>query len=198
SGPFATSLGRGTGRRGTSVGPSGAPASRAKPPPRRTGLATPTPAPGGRWGGGPQGWRGQSRGSLQHLAERYADLAASHCQALQQQEEQKWHNAQLRYENVQLWLENRRLRRENRSLFRQALLGPGPEEPSAVELGEEVAALRAQLESLQEKHRQALRCLRRCRAASRPGDSGLDDGDLVELLGEDEQPPAKRSLVPVV
>ncbi|XP_037230435.1 tumor suppressor candidate gene 1 protein [Falco rusticolus] len=155
------------------------------------------------WGGGPQGWRGQSRGSLQYLAERYADLAASHCQALQQQEEQKWHNAQLRHENVQLWLENRRLRRENRSLFRQALLGPGPDEPSAVELGEEAAALRAQLGSLQEKHRQALRRLRRCRAASRPEDSGLDDGDLddgdlVELLEEDEQPPAKRSLVPVV
>ncbi|XP_074875525.1 tumor suppressor candidate gene 1 protein [Buteo buteo] len=152
-------------------------------------------APGGRQ----EGWRGQSRGSAQQLAERYADLAASHGEALRQREEQEWHNARLRQENARLRLENRRLRRENRCLFRQALLGPGPDQPAAGEKAE-AEALRAQLRRLQEKHRRALQHLRRCRAAGGPEASELD-----ELLEEDEKPPSppeqllvKRSLVPPV
>ncbi|XP_069736279.1 tumor suppressor candidate gene 1 protein [Phaenicophaeus curvirostris] len=144
-------------------------------------------------GGAQEAWRGQSRGSPQQLAERYADLAASHGEALRQREEREWHNARLRQENARLRQENRRLRRENRSLFRQALLGPGPDKP-----GEEAEALRAQLGRLQEKHRRALWHLRRCRAAGGPEASELD-----ELLEEDERPPSppeleKRSLVPPV
>ncbi|KAM6226284.1 tumor suppressor candidate gene 1 protein [Spheniscus humboldti] len=159
-------------------------------------------------GGGQEGWRGQSRGSLQQLAERYADLAASHSEALRQREEREWHNARLRQENARLRLENRRLRRENRCLFRQALLGPGPgglDKAAAADPGEEAEALRAQLGRLQEKHRRALQHLRRCRAAGGPEASELDDGELDELLEEDEQPPSgpeqllkKRSLVPPV
>ncbi|XP_054042948.1 tumor suppressor candidate gene 1 protein [Rissa tridactyla] len=143
------------------------------------------------------GWRGQSRGSLQQLSERYADLAASYSEALRQREERECHNARLRQENTRLRLENRRLRRENRYLFRQTLLGPGPDQPppAAAELGEDAEALRAQLGRLQEKHRQALRCLRRCRAADGTEASELEDGELDELLQEDEQPLEKKSLV---
>ncbi|XP_025961075.2 tumor suppressor candidate gene 1 protein [Dromaius novaehollandiae] len=156
---------------------------------------------GGGWRGG--GWRGQSRGSLQQLAERYADLAASHREALRQREEREWHNARLRQENARLRLENRRLRRENRSLFRQALLGPGPG-PDCSAAGD-AAALRDQLRRLQEKHRRAVQHLRRCRAAGGPAAPELDDGELEELLEEDappppppEQPLEQRSLVPPV
>ncbi|NXL66681.1 TUSC1 protein, partial [Chordeiles acutipennis] len=140
--------------------------------------------------GGQECWRGQSRGSLQQLAERYADLAASHSEALRQREEREWHNARLRQENARLRLENRRLRRENRCLFRQALLGPGLDKPAASEPGEEAEALRAQLGRLQEKHRRALQHLRRCRAAGGTEASELDDGELDKLLEEDEQPPS--------
>ncbi|NXH11881.1 TUSC1 protein, partial [Bucco capensis] len=129
-------------------------------------------------GGGLEGWRGQSRGSPQQLAERYADLAASHSEALRQREEREWHNARLRQENARLRQENRRLRRENRSLFRQALLGPGagdPEEPAAADPSEEAEVLRARLGRLQEKHRRALQHLRRCRAAAGPEASELDE-----------------------
>ncbi|NXJ04180.1 TUSC1 protein, partial [Odontophorus gujanensis] len=131
--------------------------------------------------GGEKGWRGQSRGCPQQLAERYADLAASHCEALRQREEREWHNARLRLENARLRLENRRLRRENRCLFRQALLGPGPHEPDN---GEEAEALRAQLVRLQEKHRRALQLLRRCREQAE-----LDGGELDELLRDDAPTP---------
>ncbi|NXW11302.1 TUSC1 protein, partial [Fregetta grallaria] len=134
-------------------------------------------------GGGQEDWRGQSRGSLQQLAERYADLAASHSEALRQREEREWHNARLRQENARLRLENRRLRRENRCLFRQTLPGPGHDKPGAADPGEETEALRAQLGQLQEKHRRALQHLRRCRAAGGPEASELD-----ELLEEEEQP----------
>ncbi|NXS69678.1 TUSC1 protein, partial [Pandion haliaetus] len=138
-------------------------------------------------GGGQEGWRGQSRGSAQQLAERYADLAASHGEALRQRGEQEGHNARLRQENARLRLENRRLRRENRCLFRQALLGPGPDQPAAADPGEKVEAeaLRAQLQRLQEKHRRALQHLRRCRAAGETEASELD-----ELLEEEEKPPS--------
>ncbi|NXY85477.1 TUSC1 protein, partial [Alcedo cyanopectus] len=157
-------------------------------------------------GGGPEDWRGQSRGSLQQLAERYADLAASHSEALRQREDREWHNARLRQENARLRLENRRLRRENRSLFRQALLGPGPgdpDKPAASEPDKEAESLRAQLGRLEEKHRRALQRLRRCRAAGGSEASELDDEELNELLEEDKQPPSpcdhsleKRSLLP--
>ncbi|XP_054034466.1 tumor suppressor candidate gene 1 protein [Dryobates pubescens] len=177
----------------------------------RVGLAT--AGSGGRGGAeefaelpsGQEGWRGQSRGSLQQLAERYADLAASHSEALRQREEREWHNARLRQENARLRIENRRLRRENRSLFRQALLGPGPDGPTASDPAEEAEALRAQLGQLQEKHRRALQHLRRCRASGGPEASELDDGELDKLLEEDKQLPSppeqaleKRSLVPPV
>ncbi|NXF40308.1 TUSC1 protein, partial [Nyctibius bracteatus] len=148
-------------------------------------------------GGGGQGWRGQSRGSLQQLAERYADLAASHSEALRQREEREWQNARLRQENTRLRLENRRLRRENRCLFRQALLGPGPDKPAAADPGEEAEALRSQLGRLQEKHRRALQHLRRCRAASGQEASELDDRELDELLEEGEQQPPSPSGAPL-
>uniref|UniRef100_A0A670K9X3 Tumor suppressor candidate 1 n=2 Tax=Podarcis muralis TaxID=64176 RepID=A0A670K9X3_PODMU len=67
------------------------------------------------------GWRGRAGGSPQQLAERYADLAASHAEALRLGEERERQSGRLREENARLRLENRRLRRENRSLFRQAL-----------------------------------------------------------------------------
>lgn len=138
--------------------------------------------------GGEKGWKGQSQGCPQQLAERYADLAASHCEAVQQREEGEWHNAQLRLENVRLRLENRRLRRENRCLFHQALLGNGPHEPEKGERqgsGGEAEALRAQLERLHEKHRLALKHLRRCQERAE-----LDDEELQELLRDDPLPPA--------
>lgn len=152
-------------------------------------------------GGGPESWRGQSRGSPQQLAERYADLAASHSEALRQREEREWHNARLRQENARLRLENRRLRRENRCLFRQTLLRHGPDDPAAgaaEQHGEEAQALRAQLGRLQEKHRRALQHLRRCRASGGPEASEVEDEELKELLEEDEQTLEKRSLVPPV
>ncbi|NXT90450.1 TUSC1 protein, partial [Anhinga rufa] len=140
--------------------------------------------------GGHGGWWGQAGGSPQQLAERYADLAASHSEALRQREEREWQNVRLQQENSRLRLENRRLRRENRCLFRQALLGPGPgpgcPQSADAGAGEEAEALRAQLGRLQEKHHRALQHLRRCQAA---GAADLDDGDLEELLKEDEQPP---------
>ncbi|KAL8202552.1 UNVERIFIED_CONTAM: hypothetical protein K2H54_018447 [Gekko kuhli] len=67
------------------------------------------------------GWRGRAGGSPQQLAERYADLAASHADALRLGEERERQSGRLREENARLKLENRRLRRENRSLFRQVL-----------------------------------------------------------------------------
>ncbi|NXS14472.1 TUSC1 protein, partial [Neodrepanis coruscans] len=107
-------------------------------------------------------------------------------EALRQREEREWHNARLRQENARLRLENRRLRRENRCLFRQALLGPGPDK-RPTEPGEEAEALRAQLGRLQEKHRRALRHLRRCSAAGRPDVSAAEDGELDELLLEEDE-----------
>ncbi|KAM8792613.1 tumor suppressor candidate gene 1 protein [Eudromia elegans] len=157
---------------------------------------------GGAWrGGGCGGWRGESRGSPQQLAERYADLAASHGEAVRQREEREWHNARLRLENARLRLENRRLRRENRSLFRQALQGPGCAERPDGAAGGDAAALRDRLRRLQEKHRLAVQHLRRCRAAA-----GLDESELQELLLEEEeeeeapteQPPEQPGLVPPV
>ncbi|XP_048360588.1 tumor suppressor candidate gene 1 protein [Sphaerodactylus townsendi] len=67
------------------------------------------------------GWRGRAGGSPQQLAERYADLAASHAEAVRLGEEREKQSGRLRDENTRLRVENRRLRRENRSLFRQVL-----------------------------------------------------------------------------
>nr|XP_056704791.1 tumor suppressor candidate gene 1 protein [Euleptes europaea] len=67
------------------------------------------------------GWRGRAGGSPQQLAERYADLASSHAEAVRLGEEREKQSGRLRDENTRLKLENRRLRRENRSLFRQVL-----------------------------------------------------------------------------
>ncbi|XP_048215041.1 tumor suppressor candidate gene 1 protein [Perognathus longimembris pacificus] len=76
-------------------------------------------------GGGGVGWRGRAGGSRQQLEERFADLAASHLEAIRARDERDRQNARLREENARLRLENRRLKRENRSLFRQALRLPG-------------------------------------------------------------------------
>ncbi|NXT22853.1 TUSC1 protein, partial [Syrrhaptes paradoxus] len=133
-------------------------------------------------GRGREDWRGQSRGSLPQLVERYADLAARHWEALRMREEQEWYNAQLSVENTQLRLENHHLRQANRYLRRG-----GPDKSAFPDAGEEVEALRAQLRQLKEKHRRALLQLRRCRAAGGPEASKLDEAELDELLKEDEQ-----------
>lgn len=78
-----------------------------------------------RGGGGSGGWRGRAGGARQQLEERFADLAASHLEAIRARDERDRQNARLREENARLRLENRRLKRENRSLFRQALRLPG-------------------------------------------------------------------------
>ncbi|XP_025288864.1 tumor suppressor candidate gene 1 protein [Canis lupus baileyi] len=80
---------------------------------------------GGGGGGGGVGWRGRAGGARQQLEERFADLAASHLEAIRARDERDRQNARLREENARLRLENRRLKRENRSLFRQALRLPG-------------------------------------------------------------------------
>ncbi|XP_003407693.1 tumor suppressor candidate gene 1 protein [Loxodonta africana] len=81
--------------------------------------------PGRARGGGGVGWRGRAGGARQLLEERFADLAASHLEAIRARDERDRQNARLREENARLRLENRRLKRENRSLFRQALQFPG-------------------------------------------------------------------------
>lgn len=134
-------------------------------------------------GGGPSsvGWRGRAGGARQQLEERFADLAASHLEALRARDERDRQNARLREENARLRLENRRLKRENRSLFRQALrlpseggdgapveakrATPDPEEAGtnkgARDGGPEdepgsPRALRARLEKLEAMYRRAL------------------------------------------
>ncbi|EFB13599.1 hypothetical protein PANDA_008985, partial [Ailuropoda melanoleuca] len=82
----------------------------------------------------------------QQLEERFADLAASHLEAIRARDERDRQNARLREENARLRLENRRLKRENRSLFRQALRLPGGSP----------RALRARLEKLEAMYRRAL------------------------------------------
>lgn len=76
-------------------------------------------------GGSSVGWRGRADGARQQLEERFADLAASHLEAIRARDERDRQNVRLREENARLRLENRRLKRENRSLFRQALRLPG-------------------------------------------------------------------------
>ncbi|XP_040819384.1 tumor suppressor candidate gene 1 protein [Ochotona curzoniae] len=132
----------------------------------------------GGGGGGGVGWRGRAGGARQQLEERFADLAASHLEAIRARDERDRQNARLREENARLRLENRRLKRENRSLFRQALRfpgeggdwataegTPGPEEtgtnrrPGGGDPEDESGnpkALRARLEKLEAMYRRAL------------------------------------------
>lgn len=152
----------------------------------------------GREGGGGVGWRGRAGGARRQLEERFADLAASHLEAVRARDERDRQNARLREENARLRLENRRLKRENRSLFRQALRLPpgdhdtderdaadatlgGPDEPATHrwargrgpddELGSP-RALRARLEKLQVMYRRALLQLRLEQQGARPPEDG--------------------------
>ncbi|XP_007946597.1 tumor suppressor candidate gene 1 protein [Orycteropus afer afer] len=136
-----------------------------------------------RGGGGSSGvgWRGRAGGARQQLEERFADLAASHLEAIRARDERDRQNARLREDNARLRLENRRLKRENRNLFRQALQLPvqggdgAPAEETEAALGPEAAganrktrggdcedeqdnprALRARLEKLEAMYRRAL------------------------------------------
>ncbi|KAM5298440.1 tumor suppressor candidate gene 1 protein [Ctenodactylus gundi] len=129
---------------------------------------------GGRGGRVGAGWRGRAGGARRQLEERFADLAASHLEALRARDERDLQNARLRQENARLRLENRRLRRENRRLFRQALRLPGEGAERAAPSPEEgVAArtaggsdrgdapgspraLRARLQKLEAMYRRAL------------------------------------------
>ncbi|CAH6790533.1 tumor suppressor candidate gene 1 protein [Phodopus roborovskii] len=149
----------------------------------------------GGGGGSGVGWRGRAGGARRQLEERFADLAASHLEALRARDERDRQNARLREENARLRLENRRLKRENRSLFRQALRLPGdsgereaadpargPHEPAADRRagaggreGEPGSprALRARLEKLEVMYRRALLQLHlEQRGARPPEDSG--------------------------
>ncbi|KAL2781625.1 tumor suppressor candidate gene 1 protein [Daubentonia madagascariensis] len=143
-----------------------------------------------RGGGGGVGWRGRAGGARQQLEDRFADLAASHLEAIRARDERDRQNARLREENARLRLENRRLKRENRSLFRQALrfpgedadgasaeANPGPEEAStnrrARGSGREdepgsPRALRARLEKLEAMYRRALLQLHLAQRGPRP------------------------------
>ncbi|XP_004838419.1 tumor suppressor candidate gene 1 protein [Heterocephalus glaber] len=140
--------------------------------------------------GGGVGWQGRAGGARQQLEERFADLAASHLEALRAREERDRQNARLRSENARLRLENRRLKRENRSLFRQALRLPGDAGDQATAEAalslEEAApnrrargggreddpgspsALRARLEKLEAMYRRALLQLRLEQQSTRP------------------------------
>ncbi|XP_042769810.1 tumor suppressor candidate gene 1 protein [Panthera leo] len=145
------------------------------------GQGRPGRARGGSGIGGGVGWRGRAGGARQQLEERFADLAASHLEAIRARDERDRQNARLREENARLRLENRRLKRENRSLFRQALrlpgeggdgaaaeaagATPGPEEAGTNrrERGDGLEdepgsprALRARLEKLEAMYRRAL------------------------------------------
>lgn len=149
-------------------------------------------------GGGGVGWRGRAGGARRQLEERFADLAASHLEAVRARDERDRQNARLREENARLRLENRRLKRENRSLFRQALRLPpgdsdaderdaadatigGPDEPATHrrargrgpddELGSP-RALRARLEKLQVMYRRALLQLRLEQQGALPPEDG--------------------------
>ncbi|XP_063104195.1 tumor suppressor candidate gene 1 protein [Cavia porcellus] len=142
--------------------------------------------------GGGGGWQGRAGGARQQLEERFADLAASHLEALRARDERDRQNARLREENARLRLENRRLRRENRSLFRQALRLPGDGGEPATLSPEEAApsrrarggsredepgsprALRARLEKLEAMYRRALLQLRREQQSARARTDGAE------------------------
>ncbi|XP_062062745.1 tumor suppressor candidate gene 1 protein [Lepus europaeus] len=157
----------------------------------RRGPGRPGRARGGGGGdSGGVGWRGRAGGARQQLEERFADLAASHLEALRARDERERQNARLREENARLRLENRRLKRENRSLFRQALRFPGEGgdwAPAEATAGPEEArpppragggepedeagsprALRARLEKLEAMYRRALLQLHLEQRGARP------------------------------
>lgn len=163
----------GATRRGSCGGGDGSGGSR--------GQGRPGWARGGGGIAGGAGWRGRAGGARQQLEERFADLAASHLEAIRARDERDRQNARLREENARLRLENRRLKRENRSLFRQALRLPGEggdgaaaEAARATQRPEEAStnrrargggledepgsprALRARLEKLEAMYRRAL------------------------------------------
>ncbi|XP_036894263.1 tumor suppressor candidate gene 1 protein [Sturnira hondurensis] len=165
------------------------------------------PRGGGSGGSCGVGWRGHAGGARQQLEERFADLAASHLEALRTRDERDRQNARLREENARLRLENRRLKRENRSLFRQALRFPGeggdgaPAEAATATPGSEgpganertggggpdgepgsPRALRARLEKLEAMYRRALLQLHLEQRGPRPG------GDLEELSLREPEP----------
>ncbi|KAM6182187.1 tumor suppressor candidate gene 1 protein [Erethizon dorsatum] len=166
--------------------------------------------PGRASEGGGVGWQGRAGGARQQLEERFADLAASHLEALRARDERDRQNARLREENARLRLENRRLKRENRSLFRQALRLPGdggdraaaeatlsPEEaaPNRRARGGgggleddpgSPRALRARLEKLEAMYRRALLQLRLEQQGARP----RTDGE--EPPRRDPEPPGPR------
>ncbi|KAL6081730.1 hypothetical protein STEG23_016812 [Scotinomys teguina] len=145
---------------------------------------------GGGGGGDGVGWRGRAGGARRQLEERFADLAASHLEALRARDERDRQNARLRDENARLRLENRRLKRENRSLFRQALRLPGdsgeratadatlePDEPATdrrargggrEDQPDSPRALRARLEKLEVMYRRALLQLHLEQQGARP------------------------------
>lgn len=152
----------------------------------------------GGGGGGGVGWRGRAGGARRQLEERFADLAASHLEAVRARDERDRQNARLREENARLRLENRRLKRENRSLFRQALRLPpgdnnaderdaadatlgGPDEPATHRKARgggpddepgSPRALRARLEKLEVMYRRALLQLRLEQQGARPPQDG--------------------------
>ncbi|XP_038191018.1 tumor suppressor candidate gene 1 protein [Arvicola amphibius] len=152
----------------------------------------------GGGGGGGVGWRGRASGARRQLEERFADLAASHQEAVRARDERDRQNARLREENARLRLENRRLKRENRSLFRQALRLPpgdhntdgrdaadatlgGPDEPATHRKARgggpdgdpgSPRALRARLERLEVMYRRALLQLRLEQQGARPPQDG--------------------------
>ncbi|CAO2588105.1 Tumor suppressor candidate gene 1 protein [Lemmus lemmus] len=147
-------------------------------------------------GGGGVGWRGRAGGARRQLEERFADLAASHLEAVRARDERDRQNARLREENARLRLENRRLKRENRSLFRQALRLPpgdgaerdaadatlgGPDEPATHRKARgggpedepgSPRALRARLAKLEVMYRRALLQLRLEQQGARPPEDG--------------------------
>lgn len=152
---------------------------------------------GSAGGSGGVGWRGRAGGARRQLEERFADLAASHLEAVRARDERDRQNARLREENARLRLENRRLKRENRNLFRQALRLPpgdnaderdaadatlgGPDEPAIHRQGRgggpddepgSPRALRARLEKLQVMYRRALLQLRLEQQGARPPEDG--------------------------
>lgn len=153
---------------------------------------------GSAGGSGGVGWRGRAGGARRQLEERFADLAASHLEAVRARDERDQQNARLREENARLRLENRRLKRENRNLFRQALRLPpgdnnaaesdaadatlgGPDEPAIhrqvrgggpYDEPGSPRALRARLEKLEVMYRRALLQLRLEQQGARPPEDG--------------------------
>ncbi|XP_058528236.1 tumor suppressor candidate gene 1 protein [Ochotona princeps] len=187
----------------------------------RGGPGRPGRVRGGGGGGGSGsgvGWRGRAGGARQQLEERFADLAASHLEAIRARDERDRQNARLREENARLRLENRRLKRENRSLFRQALRfpgeggdwattagTPGPEEtgtnrrPGGGDPEDESGnpkALRARLEKLEAMYRRALLQLHLEQRGPRPARDKEEAQEAWEPRGPEPPEPLEPSQPP--